>query len=218
MTEEIRLVVSVPTSGTVKMGFAFSLAQMMAYVAGTGLSSKPGVPLSIELETSEGSVVHINRENLVQNAITKGCTHLMFLDDDMLFAPNIMDLMFSRNKDIVVANYLMKTDNPRFLATGLDGKECATTKDKTGIEPVLHSGFGVSLFNLNVIKDIEQPWFKPIWVPEKGIYTTEDVPFFHALRKAGHTVYLDHDASKLVAHMGGTTWDWSQYRTGGELV
>ena len=52
------------------------------------------------------------------------------------------------------------------------------------------------------LEAVAQPRF-PIWFnPETKRYTTEDHPFFVEARKAGFKCYVDHDASKLVRHIG----------------
>ena len=61
-----------------------------------------------------------------------------------------------------------------------------------------------------MFKDIPQPWFLPEFLPETSDYTTEDNPCYRKIREAGHQVYLDQDASKLVAHHGSAAWTWNQ--------
>jgi hypothetical protein len=38
------------------------------------------------------------------------------------------------------------------------------------------------------------------------------------VRNAGYPVYLDHDASKLVSHMGSKAWNWTEYRPSAPVV
>jgi hypothetical protein len=44
------------------------------------------------------------------------------------------------------------------------------------------------------------------------MYTTEDNPFCQRIRAAGFPTYVDHDASKLVGHIGMHTYEWRQWR------
>lgn len=208
MSEDIRLSIGVPSSGFVRAGFAHSLANMMGHLASIGIQSKPGATLLIQLNLVEGSVIHMAREEIITRSLEQECTHVLFLDDDMVFEADILDILMSRNKSVVLTNYLLKTSNPVFLTVDNQNKNVITNEQSTGIQSVNSGGFGVSLFNIEVFKTTPQPWFLPLWVPEIKRYTTEDVPFFHRIRKVGFEVYVDHDASKKVSHIGNKVWDW----------
>jgi len=206
---EVRLVVAVPTAGMVNMGFACSLAGMISYTAANAVKTLPECSIQIKLDVVQSSNWITNREKLCKHAVENNMTHLMFLDDDMVFDPQVLEIMLGRRQSIVCTNYLMKTEVPEFVAVSLDGqKRVKTTERSTGIEPVAYSGFGVSLFDVDVFRKVEQPWFAPVFIPEKSEYTTEDNPFYRKAREAGYTVYLDHDASKLVSHVGTRAWYW----------
>lgn len=208
MTEEIRLSIGVPSSGFVRAGFAHSLANMMGYLASVGIQSKPGATLLLQLNIVEGSVIHMAREEIVTRSLEQNSTHILFLDDDMVFQANILDELMSRNVPAVLTNYLLKTANPVFLTVDTENKNIVTNEQSTGIQLANSGGFGVSLFNIEIFKTTPQPWFLPLWIPEIKRYTTEDVPFFHRIKKAGFEVYVDHDASKKISHIGNKVWDW----------
>lgn len=142
-------------------------------------------------------------------------THLLFLDDDMQFDAGILDVLFSRRQPVVCVNYLIKTEaKDSFVAVGLKGNRVVTNEKSRGIVPVAYSGFGVSLFDLEVFKATPQPWFLPKFIPKENAYTTEDNPCYERIRDAGFKVYLDQDASKMVSHLGGSSWNWKEYQHG----
>jgi hypothetical protein len=70
------------------------------------------------------------------------------------------------------------------------------------------------VFEIEVFKNTPQPWFLPKFIPEDNGYTTEDNPFYERVRNAGYKVFLDQDASKLVSHLGGSSWNWREFRNG----
>lgn len=218
--EEVRLIVGVPSSGSTPMGFTYCLSAFIAYTCHNGIPSCPGVHLEMDMAIQEGSSIHQNREKIVMDAIECGATHLLFLDHDMAFQSTILDRLFSRRKPIVVTNYVFKQDHPpEWVAVSLDNERIPVTDDAIGIEPVAASGFGVSLFDLKVFETIPQPWFAPEWLPKGKRYTTEDYPFFRRARKAGHEVWLDHDASRLITgHIGTKIYRWQQWTRKGEGV
>ena len=215
MSDVIKLVIAIPTAGTVKMGFAYSLAGLIGHISANAIPSRPEATLEVRMDIVESSVIHTNREKLVRRAIDAGMTHLMFLDDDMVFEPNILDVMLGRRQSVVCTNYLIKTDaKDSFVAVGLNDKRVVTAEKSTGLKPVAYSGFGVSVFDIDVFKNTPQPWFLPKFIPEENGYTTEDNPFYERVREAGYKVYLDQDASKLVSHLGGASWNWKEYKNG----
>ena len=217
MSDEIRLVIAIPTAGTCRMGFAYSLAGMISKVAADGIPTRPEASVAIRMDVVESSVIHTNREQLARRAIDADMTHLMFLDDDMIFEPQILEVMLGRRQPIVCTNYLIKTDpasTADFVAVGLNGKRVDTTKESRGTVPIAYSGFGVSLFEIDVFKRTPQPWFLPKFIPESSTYTTEDNPFYERVRDTGFMVYLDQDASKMVSHLGGKAWNWTEKLNG----
>lgn len=208
---QLRVTIGVPSSGTVKAAFCHSLAGLIAYAAG-GIRSRPDAQISLELQTLEGSVIHANREALVNQAIKGGSTHVLFLDDDMSFAPSIVDVLFGRKLPIVAVNYLMKKFPGEFVAVRLDEKgRLPTLPESSGLEEASYTGFGAALIETRVFKAVPKPWFLPLYVPELDTYTTEDNPFYARARHAGFPCMIDHDASKLVLHIGNFPYRWDQY-------
>lgn len=195
------------------MGFAYSLCGLTSYIAAKGLPSRPESAVTLSLDVVESSVIHTNREQIVSRAIASEATHLLFLDHDMVFEPQIIDVLFSRRHGIVVTNYVTKEASPHFVAVSLADQRVPTAKESTGLAPIAYSGFGVSLFETQVFKKTPQPWFLPRFIQETNSYTTEDNPCFERLRASGHTVYLDHDASKLISgHVGLKAWAWGDFK------
>lgn len=150
------------------------------------------------------------REEIVTRSLEQEATHLLFLDDDMIFEANILDDLMAHNKPIVITNYLLKTENPKFLTVDKTNREIRTSKKSTGLQLANSGGFGVSLFEMDVFKKTPQPWFLPLYLPEIKRYTTEDVPFFARTRKAGFETYVDHDASRKISHIGNKVWEWNK--------
>lgn len=211
---KVDLVIAIPTAGMVRMSFAYSLCGMVSATAARGMPTRPEAELSICMDIVESSVIHTNREQLVKRAIDSGKTHLMFLDDDMTFEPTVLEIMLGRRQAVVCTNYLIKTAKPEFVAVGLDGSRIPTTERSTGLQPIAYSGFGCSLFEVAVFKRTPQPWFLPKFDPASSTYTTEDNPCYERLREVGATVYLDHDASKLLSHVGSRAWNWKEVGNG----
>lgn len=212
----IKIAVAIPTAGSVRMSFAYSLCGLVASFAGRKIPTVPEAEITMHLTVLESSNWITNREKLARMAIEAEDTHLMFLDDDMIFEPQVLDILLGRRQPIVATNYLIKTEpahSAEFVAVGMSGHRLPITEASVGIEPILYSGFGVSLIEVDVFKRTPQPWFLPDFSDKNGgEYTTEDNPFFRRAREAGFPVYLDHDASKLVSHVGSKVWNWREVK------
>lgn len=212
---DVRVMVAIPTAGVVPAMFAYSLAGMVARFAASKCPTMPEASISLMLKVLESSNWITNREKLARMAVDEDFTHLMFLDDDMQFDPRVLETLLGRRQDVVLTNYLIKTLPAKdFVAVDLNDKRLATTDASIGIQPIMYSGFGVSLISTAVFKSTPQPWFAPKFNLERSEYTTEDCPFFEKVRAAGFKVYLDHDASKMVAHIGRKSWSWEEVKHG----
>lgn len=213
MLTELRVLIAVPTAGMVPIGFTYSLMNLTRYhSAQPFVATRREAKTAINFEVRQSSCIHSNREKLAASALADNQTHLMFLDDDMAFDMKVLEIMLGRRQPVVVTNYLIKGQEPEFVAIGLDGKRVATTEASTGMFPILYSGFGVSLFETDVFRKTPQPWFQPDFDPEENAYTTEDFSFFNRVHEAGFDVMLDQDASKLVGHIGRKTWQWNEWK------
>ena len=203
---------AIPTAGTVTMKFAHSLIRLYSDFILNQID--PEIHATMRLDVCESSNWITNREKLVARAIADDFTHVFFLDDDMVFSPEVLKMLVKRDKDIVVTNYLLKTEpvhEAKFCAVGMDWETKVPTKEEsTGLEKVAFAGFGCSLISTEVFKKVPQPWFQPYFVPDKNEYSTEDVAFFHRCEEQGIDVWLDHDTSKLLSHTGRKDWNWRE--------
>ncbi len=207
----ITVTIAIPTAGMVPMDLTYSLVGLISNLSHRGIPTRRECSFNFRMDVVKSPSIHGNREKLVTRAIEHGDTHILFIDDDMCFEPRALEIMFGRRAPVVVTNYLIKVPDPRFVAIGLGGEFVPTTEASVGAEPILFSGFGFSLFDLDVFKGLPKPWFMPEWDEEKQDYTTEDYPFFQKLHAAGHEVLLDHDASKLLGHVGRKVWGWQEW-------
>lgn len=215
---DIRLTIAIPSAGTVVMPFSYSVSTMLSYTAVHKVRTVPEANIEIDLQIVESANWIENREQLVESVVERDRTHLMFLDDDMSFEPQILEIMLGRRQQIVCTNYLIKTqdyaEKPQFVAVSLDDKRIPLTEHSTGIQPIAYSGFGASIFDVDVFRKVTFPRFLPDANCETKKYTTEDNPFYRKAREAGFTVYLDHDASKLLSHWGRWCWNWKDVKHG----
>lgn len=188
----MRLAIAVPAHDTVPALFAVDLARLYA-------ATCAAVPLVL-LAPAIGTFVHQARENLLRDVVSLwGATHVLWLDADMTFPPDAALRLLAHDKGIVAANYVTRVAPSRPTARR-DGQRISSA-EATGLEAVDHVGMGVFLMRTSVVEDIPSPRF---WYSTPT--ETEDVYFCNLLRSKGHTIYVDHDLSKDVGHVGMHTY------------
>lgn len=183
----MRLAIAVPALDTGPTAFAFALARMYAEAR----ASLPMVTLA------EGAgFVHQARENLLHEVIELwGATHVLWLDTDMTFPPDTALRLLQHDVDVVAANY--ETRRPPIRPTARRDGHCVYSNEATGLEAVDHVGMGAFLMKSSVVVGLPRPRF---WYSTPT--ETEDVYFCRLLRAAGRTIYIDHDLSQEVGHVG----------------
>lgn len=155
--------------------------------------------ISMILNNTVGTGLAMNRIKLCRQAIEKNCDYILFLDDDMRIPMDTLMSFIHHQKDIIAANCARKELPPRSTAKGFDDM-CVWTREKsTGIEKVKSIGTAVMLIKCDMLKKLPAPWFCEDPVKEIG----EDVYFCNKAREHGFDVWIDHDVSKGVVHMGG---------------
>lgn len=194
-----RLCICVPTNGDVTPGFSFSLSQ---FILSLRQQDCPIKSWDVAIVYGDGSVIHDNREKLVKSAIDMDSTKILFIDDDITFAPQAIFSMISRNKPFVACNYPRRKSPHYWVASRADLRGLIEIQaDSTGVEPAHGLGFGMALLDVKVFQAIPRPRFLPTWCEQEGgFYVSEDVMFCRRATEAGFCPYVDHDASKLIGH------------------
>lgn len=190
----MRLAIGGPTRDYIPHKFAVDFARLFAY------TQQRGPWQSVEDRFMEHTYIHCGRELVLEAVIKQGFTHLLWLDTDMRFPRETAVLLAMHDRPVVGCNYRVRQPSGLFTAFK-DGQRLATTATSTGLEAVDYCGFGVVLMRTDVVKDLGRPWFRH-GLNEFGGDVGEDVMFCRGLRAAGHTVYIDHDLSKEIIHVG----------------
>jgi len=150
----------------------------------------------------ESSGIAHNQHQLVKYAREWKATHILWLEDDMQFPPDALHQLYARRQRWVGANYPMRAGPPfSFTALGLDGKRVYTGPNSTGLEQCLYTGYGVTLMDIGIFDEIEEPYFEMAWLGE-GNYATTDSYLANKVRAANIPIYVDHDLSKQIGHVG----------------
>lgn len=142
------------------------------------------------------------RQEGVKMAREIGATHLLMIDDDMVFPGESFDMLHAHNVDVVGVNYVTKSPvAPRWVAVDANGQGMDSSK-LTGLQESAGTGGGLLLIRVAALDGMEAPLFNFEWNAEKDSYVTEDHYFFQKCRKNGIKCYVDHDLSKDIYHVG----------------
>jgi len=193
----MRLVIGGPTREIVSDTFAVKLAELYANV-------HQWVDFVWPLRFMRSTYIHVGREEVLSEALRLGATHVLWLDTDMEFPANLALRLAQHDQPVVACNYRMRNASDLFTAFR-DEQRIPTRADATGLEAVDYCGMGAMLMRTDVVANLQRPWFRH-GTNAHGGDIGEDVMFCRALRAAGHTVYIDHDLSKEIGHIGQTTY------------
>jgi len=195
----MRLVIGGPTRDHVPAAFAVDLAELYAYTRERG-------PWGSDVTAGfiASTYIHVGRELFLEAAIKQGATHVFWLDTDMSVPRETAVLLAMHEQPIVACNYVVRQPSGLFTAFR-DEQRIPTRPDSTGLEAVEYCGMGAMLLRTDVVAGLPRPWFRH-GLNEQGGDIGEDVSFCRTVGAAGYTVYIDHDLSKEIGHIGQHTY------------
>lgn len=112
-----------------------------------------------------GYTIAENRNYLAVQAIKNDCDYLFMSDDDMIFPQETLEVLISRQKDIIGVPFNVKVkqkegEKPeKYKNITYIPEDELLTIDKTQPFEVIAIGCGVMLINTDVFKKLSQPFF-----------------------------------------------------------
>jgi hypothetical protein len=188
-------------------GFAFDLAKLCAY-EGVTRCAKGG---SLMIYQVPGTLIFNQRERLAEEAIKDGADAILWVDSDMRFPKDALEILLSRDLPIVGVNATTRRFPvvPTALDIDPETKDLVkvNSKGKTGLEQVMGVGFGMVLIKKEVFEATQKPWF---WFEQtdKGGTIGEDIYFCAKAYDAGYQTVIDHDLSMHIRHIGTYEYGW----------
>src|SRR5215471_3107189 len=196
----MRLAIGGPTRDLVPASFAVDLAQLYAKTRESGPWGR-----NVTVGFIASTYIHVGREMFLEESLKQGATHILWIDTDMSFPPEAANWLALHQQPFVAANCVTRDGSGRFTARR-DGHRVRTTEESTGLEGVHEIGFGLVLMEAAaILAGLPRPWFLH-GMNEQGGDIGEDIMFCRSVRKAGHTIFIDHDLSKQVGHIGQRTY------------
>lgn len=203
MTKNPKITVGMCTGGTVRAETVTSLVSNLINCAQADMA--PNLLFQI------GGYVDINRNKIVEEARKSGTTHLMFVDNDMIFPEDGVMRLFKHDKDIIGANYNVRLDPTSAEASGptvkmlQDGKPVSMlSKDfPTELFECYALATGFMMINMRVFDKLKMPYFEA-WQDKDGTHHTEDIDFCRKAGEAGFKVWCDPTIK--MGHIGLATY------------
>lgn len=199
------LAIASPSGETWKRVYGLSLVMTTI-----GLLQKP-VPgyqhTLLKILNEQGSILPKSRQEMCQMAIKAGCSHLLFIDTDQGFPAWTAHKLASHKKPVVAANIAVKRRPSVWTARNKSkvwpgGEVVHTLENSTGLEQVWRVGTGIMLIDLSIFEGWALPWFNIEWWPPINDFKGEDWYFCEKCEERGIPIYIDHDLSKIVKHVG----------------
>lgn len=180
----IKVGIGIPTAGSIKADMAYALfrAMIRLYKA----------DILFSLLFTQGSYIHTNRERLVKKAQSEGCTHILFVDDDMFFEADAPQRLLARDKDIIGVHYNIRK-NPPTSTVRMDAEKKAHIAEVApdGLTTCDAAGTGFMLIKLSVFDKLSHPWFFYECDNEGELRTSEDYWFCKKAKDAGFEIWVD---------------------------
>jgi GT2 family glycosyltransferase len=165
---------------------------------------------------ARGANVSENRNGIAERALALGCTHIWYVDDDQVFAPDTLNRLLAHDKDMVSGLYL-KREAP-FAPQVYDEADARgfckprlLREFERGLIPAVATGAGCLLVKTTVLAAMDRPWWTLGQITKDG--WGDDLDFCLRAKKAGFSLWCDLDV--LVGHqMALTVWPQYDMNTG----
>lgn len=198
-----KVLVAVPSGEFVHADFARSLALLMSYTTYV----KPD--MEVLLYHMKGTYLPRARAGLVQEALDRSCTHVLFLDADMVFPKDTLLRLLAHERPIVAANYPTRQAPILPTAVDLDRQPMFAVE---GLAEARSCGMGVMLVEASVFHAIGKPWFAIGYSKAADDYSGEDTFFCERARACQYQVWIDGPLSEQVEHAGGFRYGMAHAR------
>lgn len=190
----MKLLIGIPTLDYVNSEFVKCLLNLVIRLKNEGVD--------FEVDIESGTLVYMARERIAQKAVNEGFTHVLWLDSDMVFSPDILDDLMFCGKDFVTGIYQARRKgygSVIFKRIDLNHVE-RYEKYPTETFEIEGCGFGCVLTATHILKAVflnKKTCFTPI--PQYG----EDIAFCFRCREMGYKMYCE--PSVVCGHIGHIT-------------
>ena len=158
------------------------------------------IDLNGEFDTlicEEGYTIAENRNYASVQALNGKYEWLLFIDDDMVFEPDLISRLVKNNKDVCGVTYKPRCDDSSkktFHETHRNNLKSDKLFETDAV------GTGIMLIKTKILLDIKRPWFDFEWYDNGCCKMGEDWIFCKKAIEAGYKVWCDPTSE--VGHLG----------------
>ena len=179
----MKLFVAVPTTDYVHAEFMKCLVGLCVKLAHDGVD--------FDYKIIGGTLVYIARNRLAKRAIDEGFTHVLWLDSDMTFKPDIVDDLLFCGKDMVCGAFVSR--RPQYgpcVYSSIDDPANMIKVENFGTEPfrVDGCGFATVLTSVELLKAVWDK-FDTCFRPTE-LYG-EDLAFCDRVKQLGREIWCE---------------------------
>lgn len=102
---KMKLLIAVPSLDYIHYKFVQSLTNLVRRLNQDGIDN--------EVHFENGTIIYLERDNLVRYAANNNFTHILWLDADMVFADDIVNKFIASGKDFICGLYLSRHEGRR---------------------------------------------------------------------------------------------------------
>lgn len=152
----------------------------------------------LPIVATQGYTIAENRAFAVIQAIKAGCSHILFLDDDMIFPEDTLEKLLAHKQEVVgvysFSRALPLTPTVAFMdenGNHLPHDQIAIFKRPAELFECFSIGMGVALIDLKVFDVIDKPWFEFRNHPSGKNLVGEDAWFCEKAKEKGYKIWCD---------------------------
>jgi len=202
VARNMNITLAVCTNRGVRPKTAGALLELVAH------ATRKGHDMDI-LVAERGYTIAENRNYCVVQAKKNGSDYLFFVDDDMIFPPDTLDVLLSHDKDVIGVNSYSRC-LPLSSTVGLmdkNGKYMHPDKHTAwemqvpnGLFEAYFVGAGVLLIKMSVFEKITSPYFHFTTDKNGQVVDGEDGSFCKKVKNEGMHIWCD--GSIPIGHLG----------------
>jgi hypothetical protein len=168
-----------------------------------------------EIIRASSGPIHAMRNTIACRALELDCTHLIFLDADMVYPPDTITRLLAHDLDIVGALTFKRW--PNFEPLVFEGEPYKMTlvdPIPEGLVKVTATGTGCLMIKTSVLDNMDLPWFE--FDHHDGKPVGEDINFCYNAGKAGYDIYVD--TTVRTEHLAQTRVNWNLYQLNKKMI
>lgn len=209
---ELNVCVAIPSKEYWYKKFGMSLVSMMLHFGFNRVSGYSGGDAVVI--DHDDSLLPRSRQRLVELAIEREASHILFIDTDQSFPRDTLNRLAGWHKPIVACNVCTKNPDrpmPTARAEGHKryGRPQYVIPDEQGLVETWRIGTGIMLIDLKVFEGLEKPWFNVTWQQEYQDFEGEDWCFAKLMERKGVPIYWDNALSWEIGHWGPVCYQHS---------